>query len=213
MLGVSRWILAALKVAHPTAAFRFIYRHRMWGSESASGPGSTLFGTRVIREALPTIIERFGVRSIADVPCGDWHWMQQVDLSKVDYTGGDLVPELVEEIAARFGGPNRQFVTLDLRSSPLPKVDLFLCRDALFHFSNRDACAALANIRASGSRLLLSTTWTDGVQHNRNIRTSRWRRIDLRLPPFNLPEPLETFPELHPTEPARAMCLWRLAGS
>ena len=62
--------------------FDKIYEKNTWGSEeSRSGPGSTEKQTRRIREALPTILNNFGIKSMLDLPCGDWNWMKDVDLS------------------------------------------------------------------------------------------------------------------------------------
>jgi hypothetical protein len=49
--------------------------------ESASGPGSSGSFTHVTRDYLQDVIERYSVRSIVDVACGDWNWMRQIDLA------------------------------------------------------------------------------------------------------------------------------------
>ena len=49
--------------------------------ESASGPGSSTSFTHVTRDYLQDVIERYSVRSIVDVACGDWNWMGQIDLA------------------------------------------------------------------------------------------------------------------------------------
>ena len=33
------------------------------------------------RDYLQDVIERYSVRSIVDVACGDWNWMRQIDLA------------------------------------------------------------------------------------------------------------------------------------
>ncbi len=49
--------------------------------ESESGPGSSMSFTQVTRDYLYDVIERYSVRSIVDVACGDWNWMRHVDLA------------------------------------------------------------------------------------------------------------------------------------
>ena len=72
--------------------FQQIYERNHWrGSESASGTGSDLRQTAVITAALPVLLRRHGVRSMLDIPCGDFHWMSRVDLAGVDYIGADIV--------------------------------------------------------------------------------------------------------------------------
>jgi hypothetical protein len=43
-----------------------------------SGPGSTVEETEGVRTALPVLINTFGIRSIIDVPCGDFNYMRAV---------------------------------------------------------------------------------------------------------------------------------------
>jgi len=175
--------------------FREIYLRGTWGgSESASGPGSSIEETRVLSRALREVIEDMSVRSLLDIPCGDFHWMQHVDLSGVEYVGADVVPEMVAANATRFAGANVSFRRLDVMSDRLPAVDLVLCRDCLPHFSLRDARRALENIVASGSTFLLTTTFTDR-QANQDIRTGDFRALNLERVPFGLPSPLRVFNE------------------
>ena len=101
---------------------------------------------------------------------------------------------------------------MDLTNTPLPQVDLVLCRDCLFHLSFDMIAAALRNIRNSGSRWLLATTHTWLAMDNVDIVPGYFRKLNLRLPPFNLPPPLETIVEgnyeREGFEADRAMCLW-----
>ena len=64
--------------------------------DSASGPGSGLAETARIREALPNLLREHGVKSMLDLPCGDFFWMKEVDLGDVDYAGADIAPALIE---------------------------------------------------------------------------------------------------------------------
>jgi hypothetical protein len=66
---------------------------------------------------------------------------------------------------------------------------LILCRDCLVHFSFDDIFKALNNLRASGSRFLLTTTFPTR-QENQPIPTGKWRPLNLERAPFFLPPPL-----------------------
>ena len=70
-----------------------------------------------------------------DVPCGDFYWMRLVPLD-VDYTGGDIVSDIVARNQAQYGDERRRFLRLDLLQDPLPAADLIFCRDCLVHLSN-----------------------------------------------------------------------------
>lgn len=171
--------------------FQKIYRERGWHSgESVSGWGSELKNTeRVIRE-LPGLLRRHGVASMLDLPCGDFNWMRHVDLAGIDYTGADIVPDLVGANQAAYGGTGRRFLTLNLLEDSLPNADLILCRDCLFHFSHADVFRALENCAASGARYLLTTTFLYRTYpRNGNIQTGQWTPINLEMPPYELAPP------------------------
>lgn len=171
-----------------TATFREILRTNHWAGESVSGKGSTDDQTRALRAALPAFLDRLGVRTLLDVPCGDGDWIASVPLPGVTYIGGDLLPELVERNRARHAGPGRSYQTIDLLKTPLPAADLLLCRDCLVHLSFADIELALAHIRRSPVTWLLTTTFPDEPE-NRDITTGDWRPINLERAPFNFPPP------------------------
>ncbi|WP_039795936.1 class I SAM-dependent methyltransferase [Amycolatopsis alba] len=175
--------------------FTYIFRSRLWASSSVSGPGSEAVQTRELREQLPILFERFGVRTLLDLPCGDFGWLSEVDLDLDRYIGADIVTDLVESNAARFrDDPVREFRTLDLTGDPLPSADLVLCRDCLVHLSFADIERALRNLRRSGSRYLLTTTFTE-LGTNADIVTGDWRPLNLCREPFGFPEPLAVLVE------------------
>ena len=191
--------------------FRAYYLDRGWNcAESASGPGSTLEATRAIREALPALIRNYAIRSIVDIPCGDFNWMRTLDLSGVDYRGFDIVREMVEADNARYGRSNIRFGCLDVMRDALPRADLVICRDCLFHYTNRHILRGLRNIRRSMSRYLFTSTFPT-VPVNEELYAVGWfRPINLQAPPFDLPEPLAMVTE----EPDRgkSMGLWAIDG-
>ena len=78
--------------------FSSYYRSNRWNDkESRSGSGSSLEATEKLRAALPPLLADLRVRSIVDVPCGDFHWMKHVELGSIGYTGVDVVATIVAE--------------------------------------------------------------------------------------------------------------------
>jgi len=184
----------ALKWRPADDIFREIWKGNGWGGRgSISGPGSDLEQTKVVRKDLPALCDDFGIHSMLDVPCGDFHWMKHVDLGNVDYAGADIVTELIDQ-NAQYCMSNIHFCTLDLIKDALPTVDLVFCRDCLVHLSYKDTYLALGNICKSGSTYLLTTTFT-GRQCNFNIATGQWRPINLQVSPFLFPPPLKLINE------------------
>ena len=175
-------------------AFQEVFRSNLWGGDSRSGPGSSEDQTARITTAIPELCRRLGVRKLLDIPCGDFSWMANVDLSGTSYVGADIVPEILDRNRAIHARADREFLQLDLTKSALPPADLILCRDCLVHLSAQDVIAALENIVRSETPWLLTTTFP-GEAENVDIVTGDWRPIDLTKPPFGLPEPTELLNE------------------
>jgi hypothetical protein len=139
--------------------------------------------------------------------------MASVALPGVRYTGGDIVPEVVAEATRRHGSPERRFLVLDLTHAPLPPADLLLCRDCLVHLSYTDIAKAIGNIRRSKINYVLTTTFT-AESCFRDIVTGDWRPINLEMPPFSFPQPVELLPEecteQHGAFADKALGLWRV---
>ena len=195
--------------------FTRIFRENQWGcDESRSGSGSDLEQTQVIRAELPQLCRELGIRSILDSPCGDFHWMKEVDLDGVAYTGADIVSELVEQ-NRRFAGAGVDFRRLNLLTDELPRADLVLCRDCLVHLSFEDIGAALRNIRRSGATWLLTTTFPHAAA-NEDIATGQWRVLNLQAEPFGFPAPLRMIREGCTSGGGRyedkSLGLWRVDG-
>ena len=207
-----RWYRMLLRHVTNQGLFTLFYDQNLWNNpESVSGPGSTLEATREIRDALPRLLKTYHIRSVLDIPCGDFHWMQSVNLHQTRYIGGDIVKALIEKNSIRYSSEKHCFKVLDLIRDPLPQVDLVLCRDGMVHLSDKEIMLALKNIRKSGSRYLLATSFPDKPV-NVDPGITHWRPLNLQQPPFGLPPPLEI---IHENEKDgryvdKSLCLWKL---
>ncbi len=178
--------------------------------ESRSGDGSSLAATESLRAALPGLLQRLEVTTMLDVPCGDWAWMSQVDLPVDHYIGGDIVADLVAETAGAHGDDTHEFRVIDLCVDDLPDADLLLCRDAWIHFSNADIGRAIGQIRAASITYLATTTFA-ATERNTDQPTGRdWRHLNLEIPPFSFPEPLERVVDDF-NRPDQIIAVWRVA--
>ncbi len=184
-----------------------------WGdSESLSGAGSSLAATRSLRAALPGLISKLGVRTMLDAPCGDFNWFQHVELPEgVTYIGADVVDELVDANRRKYGNGTCSFRSLDITSDELPRADLWLCRDVLFHFSERDIFRTLERFANSDIEYILTSCHTQ-ADSNLDIPTGDFRLLNLRLAPFNFPEPEAWIDDWIRGYPVRRMGLWRRAA-
>jgi hypothetical protein len=194
---------------------RFVVLHELgiYKAESLSGAGSSMKETEVVRKQLPKLIEELSIRSMLDVPCGDLYWMQHVDLGDCDYTGADIVPQLVAQNQGKFGSVERHFVELDLTKDQLPEVDLIFSRDCLIHLGNETLAAAINNMTSAPAKYLLTSHFPD-LKENVDIPTGEYRAVNLTLSPCNLPAPMRLIEEdsklVTSAEGRKCLGLWDL---
>lgn len=199
----------------PKEVFTNIYTVNGWGSqESVSGQGSTLEMSQYAINMLNSIVEEYSITSILDLPCGDFNWMKKVKLDQINYLGADIVEELINQNKKQYTTHQVNFEVLDLLKDDLPKVDLILVRDCFVHFAYDDFQKAMENIKLSGSKYLLTTTFIS-ASINYDITTGDWRPINLQKPPFSFPNPIKVEKEfVHPNYEkegrGKALGLWSI---
>lgn len=170
--------------------------------ETECGKGSTLAATSYLRERLRPLLDDLGVRRLLDAPCGDFNWMAHVDLDGIEYVGCDLSLPNLQTARTRSG---KDFRHLDIVSQPLPDADAMLCRDFHQHLPNKLAWDALRNFRESGIRWLIATN--HNAPQNRDIEApGGFRRLNLCIAPFHLPEPEHAIAD--PPGSGRTLAVW-----
>jgi 2-polyprenyl-3-methyl-5-hydroxy-6-metoxy-1,4-benzoquinol methylase len=190
--------------------FSDIYHNNGWqNDESVSGHGSTLKVTEHIRAELPKLFKELKIKTVLDIPCGDYNWWKEMDLPGIKYLGADSVPELVEANQKKYGDDTHRFMMLDILQHDLGTHDLIFVRDLLGHFSDATVAMALWNLRHSRSKWLMATTFPDS--HNTvNIRNGEWRPINLSYHMGFLGQPERLINEHDPKAPTKSLGLWRL---
>ena len=144
----------------PSDVFQSYYLKNKWrDAESRSGKGSNMGATQELRALLPPLMADLGVKTFLDLPCGDYYWMQHVDLGVDHYTGGDIVPDMIAANIAKHARDGVSFEVIDLIQGSIPRHDLILTRDCLMYLSEPHVKEAVANITTSGSTWLLTTTF------------------------------------------------------
>jgi SAM-dependent methyltransferase len=176
--------------------FRRIHETNMWGAAaSTSGLGSEIEATAAIRAELPRLVEKLGVTSLLDAPCGDAGWINAANLG-VRIVGVDIVPSLIASLQARgaAGTIKGDYHLADITGDSLPRCDAVLCRDCLVHLSFANIERAVANFRRSGATWLIATTFLEW-QVNLDCEDGDWRALNFERPPFNWGTPRELLNE------------------
>ena len=190
--------------------FSGIYDNFGFGSlESRSGPGSTLEETKFLREKLKEIVKQKDIKSVVDIPCGDFNWMKEIVFSFDSYTGGDIVEQCIKTNSEEYGSKRIKFIDFDLLNDIIPDSDLLIVRDIVGHFPLEDGKKIINNILRSNCKYLLSTTWAkkteqgwtncgpmDVHRQNEGVDYGRFYPVNLLADPFNFPV-AEVFLEEH----------------
>jgi SAM-dependent methyltransferase len=209
-------IAVAIPFGHKLSAshaevFALAYATQAWGSaESRSGQGSEREATTALRSYLPELFKRLDVKIFLDAPCGDWNWMQFVNLAGADYVGIDVVPDVIASNRERFARPGVRFTLADLTKDTLPCADLVLCRDCWVHLSFQDIAAMLENFRRSGTTWLLVSNSPHIKKNLNQITGLRWRYLNLQQAPFHFPKAVESRKDHYRDVPFE-ITLWRIA--
>lgn len=195
MLRLIKDNLLQIKGKRLRAKFSHIYSENIFGGkESRSGEGSDMEQTAEIRRLLPGLLQELHAQTLLDAPCGDFFWMREVPFGAVNYIGVDIVELLVKKNQREFGDGAHQFICCDLSQDDLPCVDVIFCRDCLVHLNYADAKKVLTNFKRSGSRYLLTTTFSERAD-NVDLGKAIWRTLNLQAAPFNFPMPLKLINE------------------
>lgn len=174
--------------------FSTVYRENLWGdAESRSGAGSRRDSTMVADAlaALQTAHDDYGIRTISDIPCGDFNWIGAFLEKNPDvvYCGYDIVRDAVERNRRRFA--SHAFDVLDVTVRLPPRSDLIFCKDLLNHLSYADARKAMANMKASGSTyILLSNNFGFENKELETVNNHASRNLDITVPPMSRPNPI-----------------------
>jgi len=106
--------------------FQKIYDTHFWGGTSPSGEGADLEQTKAIRTELPKLLKELNVKTMLDLPCGDFYYMKEINLNFLKYTGGDIVQKIIDVNNKKYSNQNRTFIKLDITRDSIPKVLVIL---------------------------------------------------------------------------------------
>lgn len=155
------------------------------------GNGSTLANTENIREWLPRLVERLDIQAVCDAGAGDLHWISRVQWD-VEYQPFDLIPRKPE------------IQQIDITTQALPECDAILCRMVLNHLDKERIMMALELFKQSA--LYLIATQFNG--ENLPKRSPQFTRLDLKLAPYNLGEPIDSVQD--GAEEICSLAVWEL---
>jgi SAM-dependent methyltransferase len=122
------------------ARFEEIYRLHSWSGQSRSGPGSDPANLGQYKRFVDQLLRKIGNGAkldVIDLGCGDFSSSRCLDFDVIrQYTGVDIVEEVINANRATWGDSSRRFECLDILEEEIPRADVILIKDVLQHLSN-----------------------------------------------------------------------------
>jgi len=177
--------------------FTNVYKNNEWGGEPGkfySGEGTHDPNVELYIRELTDFIRKNNITSLLDIGCGDFRVMSGVlEQVNVDYTGVDVVEEMIQHHQKKYSNATTRFILLDAIDDALPDAALVTVRQVLQHLSNEQIKKILHKI--SGYKYALITEHiltTDAVVPNLDkipgphIRTRVFSSVFIDQPPFDI---------------------------
>jgi SAM-dependent methyltransferase len=149
--------------------FTEIYESGVWARENGvryhSGPGSLPDVTRAYEDFVAGYLEREpAIATLVDIGCGDFQVSNRIlqRLSRpIRYHGCDIAANVVAYNQRQFGQAGKiSFHHANVATDPLPEGDIVTIREVFQHLSNDTILAALANLRLSFTRAIVTESIT-----------------------------------------------------
>jgi hypothetical protein len=163
--------------------------------ETVSGIGSKLENAKELIDILPYIFKEYNISTIFDIGCGDFNWMKNIDISDINYTGGEIVLDVLE-LNKKYENNNINFLHFDITSDYIPRSDLIICRGVLSFYNKKTILNIINKIIKSKSLYILLTNFPNGTKN----------KIDFLQIPYNFPKPLLTINE----DINKDLSLWKI---
>ena len=204
-----------LKNTSNAKRFDFIYKTNYWKSSfigSRSGRGSDFETTEKIRVSLSNFIKKNEIKSILDIPCGDFYWIPLIGLDNISYFGADIVDDLIKLNEKKFKEPNLKFLKLDITQDKLPEVDLIFSRDCLVHLDDKEIFSTISNIRKTKADYFATTIFVERFDNNKSKLSDNWRPINLTKDPFNLGNPDFILDDSNNNQKDKRIAIWKISN-
>jgi len=187
--------------------FNSIYKSNYWNkskefnseSQSYSGPGSIPYSNQT--NNLLTNLKKFildnNIKKILDAPCGDCAWIERIFEMDIEYTGIDIVDELILNNKNKFSkNTNINFYCEDLTEyNKFDNYDFILLRDFFIHLPLKSINNILSNLKKSNCKYYAFNNY-ENIEINREISTGQHRKINLTEKPFNFEQPILKIQEI-----------------
>jgi hypothetical protein len=176
-------------------AFTKVYKTNGWGSpESIPGRKNKKFysggGTdpdndkdNIYINTLQSYIDREDIKSVIEIGCGDWEVSSRIDWSSVNYTGYDVVEDLIEYNNNNYSKENVRFIcNSNIITENNITADLLIVKDVFQHLPPSYYVDFIKSIPTNFKYNLI----TNDFSNNSNIEFGGYTGNDFSKDPFNM---------------------------
>lgn len=153
--------------------------------ENFEQPSSSEYPTALVR-----IINKFQIKTIVDISCGDCaSWLPRLLtlFPSVSYTGIDKDSKIVTKLKKSMQAFRRaNFVVGDFMTYTIPRCDMLLCQNTLQHMSLDDAKKTVKFLTHAGGFAKLSVIESYIEGDNTPPKNGELYKPNLDAPPFNV---------------------------
>jgi|TARA_B100001109_G_scaffold74607_1_gene61141 2-polyprenyl-3-methyl-5-hydroxy-6-metoxy-1,4-benzoquinol methylase len=187
--------------------FNSIYKSNHWNkskkfdsNQSYSGPGSVAnsIQTNNLILELQKFFKENDIKNILDAPCGDCAWIKKIFETDINYTGIDIVEDLINQNKLTFNSNlNIKFYCEDLTEyKNFNNYDFILLRDFFIHLPLKMINKILTNLKNSNCRFFAFNNY-ESANINKEISIGQHRKINILKDPFNLGLPYYKIQEIN----------------
>lgn len=140
------------------------YWENRYSTGGHSGAGSSGEEAEFKLAQVSKAVKRLRVSDVLDLGCGDGQFAERLMQThpRLSYHGVDISGTAVDLCRARV--PQGRFTLADFTTVPMPKSELVLCLDVLFHLSSDEKHeAAIATVCSSFTKTAIVAAWNEKI--------------------------------------------------
>ncbi|WP_068076502.1 class I SAM-dependent methyltransferase [Novosphingobium lentum] len=165
------------------SAFSGIYENNVWGKGSGTG-SMPIYNLNYIH-FISNFMKWNNIKSVLDYGCGDWQFSRFINWEGIDYTGVDVVEQVIEDNKRDFQTANVKFMTYDSMDE-LPEVDLVISKDVMQHLPVEVIKHSLGVLKTKSKMMVITNDIFPDKWVNVDINPGEGRAIRLTDAPFSM---------------------------
>lgn len=151
-------------------SFDEIYKQNIWGS-SGTGSRYTKDNIKLVNK-INDIIKQENIKTVCDFGCGDFQIMKHIDFEDIQYTGIDIVDNVIKQNINLYKCDNIDFKNIP---NKVENYDLVIIKDVLQHHTDDFVIHLLQQLIQDNKMVLC----INGYKFQRDKTKNDWEQRDI----------------------------------